>query len=83
MNCIGVGHDKLDRICQLAESFGFVCKLTGAGGGGCAIILLDTDLENERVRSLQKQLTENGFTNWKATLGCSGVEVIRYNYDMF
>uniref|UniRef100_H2XTF1 Mevalonate kinase n=1 Tax=Ciona intestinalis TaxID=7719 RepID=H2XTF1_CIOIN len=40
LNSIGVGHAKLDKIHQLSNDFGFACKLTGAGGGGCAITLI-------------------------------------------
>ncbi|XP_074868543.1 mevalonate kinase isoform X2 [Carettochelys insculpta] len=40
LNVIGVGHASLDRVCQVTATHGLHSKLTGAGGGGCAITLL-------------------------------------------
>jgi hypothetical protein len=50
LNAVGVGHPALTALVEAAaaaryahaasgEQRGFACKLTGAGGGGCAIIL--------------------------------------------
>ena len=77
LNCIGVGHPNLDTIYSLAEKYGFACKLTGAGGGGCAIILLDPKASVEQVQSLQNEITSNNFTSWKAVLGGNGVNIIQ------
>ena len=40
LNAIGVGHPALDRVCAVAQQFGLPAKLTGGGGGGCAIALI-------------------------------------------
>ncbi|XP_076367480.1 mevalonate kinase isoform X2 [Tachypleus tridentatus] len=40
LNCLGVGHAQLDNIFKIASSHQLGAKLTGAGGGGCALILL-------------------------------------------
>lgn len=37
---IGVSHPSLQAICDESVSLGFSAKLTGAGGGGCAITVL-------------------------------------------
>jgi mevalonate kinase len=49
LNAVGVGHQALSAVVDAAanaqytsstgERASFACKLTGAGGGGCAIIL--------------------------------------------
>lgn len=40
---LGVGHPAIDRVLQLAAAHGFDAgKLTGAGGGGCVIVLQPT-----------------------------------------
>lgn len=40
LNAIGVGHEALDRVAKRSSALGFSTKLTGAGGGGCALTLL-------------------------------------------
>ncbi|XP_065424919.1 mevalonate kinase isoform X3 [Chrysemys picta bellii] len=40
LNVIGVGHCSLDNVCRVTATHGLHSKLTGAGGGGCAITLL-------------------------------------------
>ncbi|KAF5893600.1 mevalonate kinase, partial [Clarias magur] len=40
LNVMGVGHTSLNTLCQLTLAHGLHSKLTGAGGGGCAITLL-------------------------------------------
>ena len=42
LNGLGVGHPSLDTVCQITKQFGLSAKLTGGGGGGCAIALLPT-----------------------------------------
>jgi mevalonate kinase len=37
---LGVGHASLDNIQKITGELGFHSKLTGAGGGGCAITLI-------------------------------------------
>lgn len=37
---LGVGHPALDKVYEASASVSRACKLTGAGGGGCAITLL-------------------------------------------
>jgi expansin (peptidoglycan-binding protein) len=68
LNAVGVGHPALTALVETAaaaryahagsgEKRGFACKLTGAGGGGCAIILspvpycADSTAANEPVES--------------------------------
>ena len=40
LNALGVGHAALDRVCATALERGLAAKLTGAGGGGCALVLI-------------------------------------------
>lgn len=49
LDVIGVGHSSLDRVCQVTASHGLHSKLTGAGGGGCAITLLRPGQEMLRI----------------------------------
>ena len=40
LNAVGVGHASLDRAFHIAMDNGLMCKTTGAGGGGCALVLV-------------------------------------------
>lgn len=42
LNALDVSHERLDQIHKLAKKYHFSSKITGAGGGGCAIVLLHT-----------------------------------------
>ena len=74
---LGVSHPRLDRIRELVDHEGIGwTKLTGAGGGGCAITLLKPDITEERMRRLEKTLADEGYGKFETTLGCDGVGVL-------
>ncbi|KAJ5128699.1 Mevalonate kinase [Penicillium atrosanguineum] len=74
---LGVSHPRLERIRELVDyaNIGWT-KLTGAGGGGCAITLLKPGVKPEAVRELKKKLAEEGFNKYETTLGGDGVGVL-------
>ena len=114
LSSLGVSHPRLDRLRYLVDQAGVGwTKLTGAGGGGCAITLLRPDelakaipkdvasgksangkssngttLEvahasengaltpSSSLRALEKQLEDEGFKQYKTTLGGDGVGVL-------
>jgi mevalonate kinase len=48
LGALGVSTPKLDRACQSAREHGALgAKLTGSGGGGCAVALLTAKAGNE------------------------------------
>ncbi|KAB8074863.1 ribosomal protein S5 domain 2-type protein [Aspergillus leporis] len=74
---LGVSHPRLERIRELVDfaDIGWT-KLTGAGGGGCAITLLRPNADPQDIRKLEDQLSKEGFTKYKTTLGGDGVGVL-------
>jgi len=55
---LGVSHPKLERIRALIDHAGIGwTKLTGAGGGGCAITILKPDAEVDDLSSSSSSLT--------------------------
>ncbi|POS85317.1 hypothetical protein EPUL_003039 [Erysiphe pulchra] len=74
---LGVSHPRLERLRELIdyEGLGWT-KLTGAGGGGCAITLLKTDISNEEKMRLEATLIAENFNKFETTLGCNGVGVL-------
>lgn len=74
---LGVSHPRLERIRELVESAGVGwSKLTGAGGGGSAIVLLKPNVAPGALRALQAQLDEEEFERFETTLGGDGVGVL-------
>ncbi|KAI9704123.1 MAG: Mevalonate kinase [Candelina mexicana] len=74
---LGVSHPKLERIRELVDYTGIGwTKLTGAGGGGCAITILKPKTDAPTLRTLECQLDEEGFERFEITLGGDGVGVL-------
>ncbi|KAM7312595.1 mevalonate kinase [Ixodes scapularis] len=73
LNCLGVGHTSLDQVAALAASQGFSAKLTGAGGGGCALLVYHVGSGDTGAPAVQDLLAAEGFQCWRVELGCPGV----------
>ena len=77
LNAIGVGHSSLDLIClSMSKQCGISwTKLTGAGGGGCAVTLVPSNLiSSEKLEKGVKFLSEmHGFDCFRTKMGGSGV----------
>lgn len=89
---LGVSHPKLERLRHMVDQSGIGwTKLTGAGGGGCAITLLKpdelqkpgtastskTDVSRaSAIANLERDLETEGFEKYETTLGGDGVGVL-------
>lgn len=62
LRSLDVSHPRLEKLFHIAESNGFHSKLTGAGGGGCAFLLLPPNyLEMDKYSKLCAELKENNY----------------------
>jgi len=75
LSALTVSHPKLDAICAEAQGFSFAAKLTGAGGGGFAYILLPPHKEEKNMEMLIRVLREKGFSVIETVLGGEGVRI--------
>ena len=74
---LGVSHPRLERIRELVDHTGAGwTKLTGAGGGGCAITLLKRTRDPESLKQLEQRLDDEGYERYETTLGGDGVGVL-------
>lgn len=78
LNAINVSHPKLEEIVSTSKKYGFHAKLTGAGGGGVAFVLLRPDAPHENVEELQQDLIQQRFECWEVTVGGSGVQLQKF-----
>ena len=69
---LGVSHPKIDSICKIANRFGLQAKLTGAGGGGFAYILLPPTSKKCDIEQATCELKNMQCTVQETTLGASG-----------
>ena len=80
LNEIGVGHHTLDEICNISSSFGFHSKLTGAGGGGCAYVLIPNQLNAEKeldLNNLKNELKKKGYYYFETTICGEGLKILK------
>ncbi|XP_050446033.1 mevalonate kinase [Cataglyphis hispanica] len=75
LSALDVSHTKLDLICKIARDHAFAGKLTGAGGGGYAYILLLPDIEDIHITLLSHLLKSADCSVIRTKLGCNGVTI--------
>jgi len=69
---IGVSHPKLDHLVEVARRAGALgAKLTGAGGGGCVIVLSRSVRDRDRI---SRVLRREGGTPYKVSMDTRGVQ---------
>ncbi|KAF5381979.1 hypothetical protein D9615_004291 [Tricholomella constricta] len=80
---LGVSHPSLEVIknTTAAEPYQLATKLTGAGGGGCAVTLVPDDFKAQDLQNLINQLIREGFEPYLTSVGGSGLGILSpYGY---
>ena len=72
---LGVSHPSLDKVCSVASSYGLHGKLTGAGGGGYAYILVPPTTKSQDLDRIVTELKKENFDCWETDIGVDGVIV--------
>ncbi|KAJ2359331.1 Mevalonate kinase [Coemansia erecta] len=75
LSTLGVSHPSLERIRETTAARGMASKLTGAGGGGCALTLVPADATDETVELVRSELANQGFQCHQTVVGSAGVTV--------
>jgi len=74
---LGVSHPSLETIKEKTSSpHGLSTKLTGAGGGGCAVTLIPDDFKDEQLQDLITTLIREGFEPYLTSVGGSGLGIL-------
>ncbi|XP_022719373.1 mevalonate kinase-like [Durio zibethinus] len=72
---IGVSHASIETVLQTTMKYKLASKLTGAGGGGCVLTLLPTQLSGAVVDKVVEELESYGFQCFTAGIGGKGVQI--------
>ena len=71
-NGLCVSHSKLDSVCKLASQYGLHAKLTGAGGGGYAFVILPLLVDAKILQKITAELINMDCGVCETTLGSTG-----------
>lgn len=79
---LGVSHPALETVKIIGDKHQIgATKLTGAGGGGCAITLVNDNVEESVIQEAIKEFESEGYDSFETSLGGKGVGVL-YNDDV-
>ncbi|KAJ1982902.1 Mevalonate kinase [Dimargaris xerosporica] len=74
LRLLGVSHPSLEAICTTAAQHGLAAKLTGGGGGGCALAWIPATTPEETTSTVQQALADQGYTCYDTGLAGPGVQ---------
>ena len=67
LNSIGVGHDTLEKLVEIAKENGALgAKLTGGGGGGNMVALAEDKTTQKKIHNA---ITEAGYRAYQTSFG--------------
>ncbi|GAA6028857.1 hypothetical protein JCM8097_007435 [Rhodosporidiobolus ruineniae] len=75
---LGVGHASLEAVRAKTgeQPWGLKTKLTGAGGGGCAVTIVPDDFSSTSLSDLRTALHDSGFATYSTRVGGAGFGVL-------
>ncbi|KAJ8520195.1 hypothetical protein ONZ45_g2997 [Pleurotus djamor] len=73
---LGVSHPALEAIRSKTGAHHLSTKLTGAGGGGCAVTLVPDDFRDDALLELIEELKRDGYEPYLTSVGGSGLGVL-------
>ncbi|GJJ69895.1 mevalonate kinase [Entomortierella parvispora] len=73
---LGVSHPSLEKVREISSKLGLKSKLTGAGGGGCALTLIRDDVTPETVAVVKQLLEAEGFYCMETSVGGPGAGIL-------
>ncbi|RCK63831.1 Mevalonate kinase [Candida viswanathii] len=74
---LGVSHPSLETVKIIGDRHKIgATKLTGAGGGGCAITLVNDNVEESVIQEAIKEFATEGYESFETSLGGKGVGVL-------
>ncbi|KAI5963512.1 ERG12 [Candida pseudojiufengensis] len=79
---LGVSHPSLEKIKIIGDNLNIgATKLTGAGGGGCTITLVNDGVEESVIQSALLEFEKEGYDSFETSLGGKGVGMLFYDEE--
>ncbi|CAO3610509.1 unnamed protein product [Mucor fragilis] len=78
---LGVSHPSLEKVRFITAQSGLKTKLTGAGGGGCAVTFIRDDVPQELIDQVMLKLQSEGFDCYQTSVGGTGADAVMLNKD--
>lgn len=78
---LGVSHPSLEKVRSITAQSGLKTKLTGAGGGGCAVTFIRDDVPQELIDQVMLKLQSEGFDCYQTSVGGTGADAVMLNKD--
>ncbi|KAF9913072.1 Mevalonate kinase [Lobosporangium transversale] len=82
LTALGVSHPVLEKVREISSRIGLKSKLTGAGGGGCALTLIRDDVSPETVAEVKRLLEAEGFQCMETQVGGHGAGILTLEQPM-
>ncbi|KAL0075720.1 GHMP kinase [Phycomyces blakesleeanus] len=76
LHALGVSHTSLETVRSITAKHGLKTKLTGAGGGGCAVTVLREDTQQSTIDTVVKSLGTQGYDCYQTLVGGVGAVAI-------
>ncbi|CCE83550.1 Piso0_004129 [Millerozyma farinosa CBS 7064] len=77
LSALDVSHPSLEKVRIISSSHGIgYTKLTGAGGGGCAITLIKDGVKEAEINKAIEEFKNEGYDTFETALGGKGVGVL-------
>lgn len=76
LRTLGVSHPSLEAVVATTDQFGLTTKLTGAGGGGCAVTLIPDGFDTKALEAVLNELRGLGAEPYVTELGGPGLKVV-------
>ncbi|KAI8880517.1 mevalonate kinase-like protein [Backusella circina FSU 941] len=76
LQTIGVSHPSLEKVRGITAASGLKTKLTGAGGGGCAVTFIRDDVSQDLLDKVMDELRGEGFDCYETSVGGVGADAV-------
>lgn len=81
LDAIGVSHPSLEKVRSITAQAGLKTKLTGAGGGGCAVTFIRDEVPQNVIDDVMVHLKNEGYDCYETSVGGIGADATALTKD--